>query len=49
MRGLPCGGYKDTLTADMAWKTSQPSLSAAIGAVIDRTKAEPDRRSPECQ
>jgi hypothetical protein len=48
MRGLPCS-TSDALTADRAWKASQPSLSAAVGAVIDRTKSEPDRRSPECQ
>ena len=46
MRGLPCA-TSDTLTADRAWKASQPSLSGAIAAVIERTKAEPDFRSRE--
>lgn len=34
---------------DLEWKASQPSLSAAVAAVIERTKAEPDRRSVETQ
>lgn len=44
MRGLPCNRQP---MSDLDWKASQPSLSAAIGAVIDRCKAEPDFRSME--
>lgn len=35
--------------SDLEWKQGQPSLSAAIRAVVERTLAEPDRRSREIQ
>jgi len=53
MRGLPCDMPK-SWHSDLDWKSSEPSLasnpslSAAIGAVIARTLAEPDLRSSEC-
>lgn len=48
MRGLPCDMPK-SWHSDQDWKASEPSLSASIRAVIERTKAEPDRRSREIQ
>jgi hypothetical protein len=55
-RGIGCSACQRTyilgrinFQTDSEWKASEPSLSAAIGAVIDRTKAEPDRRSREIQ
>jgi hypothetical protein len=48
MRGLPCE-ISDSLTADRKWKASQPSLSAAIAAVIERAKSEPFIETPEVQ
>ena len=49
MRGLPCADLHRVHVTDREWKASQPSLSGAIGAVIERTLSEPDRRSRECQ
>lgn len=34
---------------DNDWKENEPSLSAAVGAVIERAKKEPDLRSKETQ
>lgn len=54
-RGIGCSACQRTyvlgqitFSSEAEWKASEPSLSGAIGAVIERTKAEPDRRSREC-
>ena len=46
MRGLPCF---DPDTGDRRWKSAQPSLSAAVAAVIERAKREPDPHASEVQ
>lgn len=40
---------QSVVPTDLEWKSRQPSLSAAVGAVIEHAKKEPDMRSTETQ